>query len=78
MSHGATIPAKMPADVKCLSFADKAILQDKASKVYRLENLINISSGSRLKLVLKMHKIACGDLRQAKADIRSRKYCSGY
>ena len=76
--YGQTKPAKMPADVNCLSFADKAILQDKACKVYRLERLINISSGPRLKLALKLHKIACNDLRIAKADIRSKKYCSGY
>ncbi len=78
MAYGQTKPAKMPADVNCLSFADKAILQDRACKVYRLERLIEISSGARLKLALKMHKIACQDLRNARANIRSKKYCSGY
>lgn len=76
--YGQTKPAKMPADVNCLSFADKAILQDKAGKIFRLERLIEISSGKRLKIALKLHKIACSDLRIAKADIRSKKYCSGY
>jgi hypothetical protein len=78
MAYGQTKPAKMPADVNSLNFADKAILQDKACKVFRLERLIEVSSGPRLKLALKMHRIACQDLRNAKANIRQNKYCSGY
>jgi hypothetical protein len=78
MAYGSTKPAKMPADVNSLNFADRAILQDKACKVFRLERLIEVSSGMRLKLALKLHKIACQELRQAKASIRQNKYCSGY
>lgn len=76
--YGQTKPAKMPADVHCLSFADKATLQDKAVRVCKLDRLISISTGKRLKIALKLHKIACNDLRIARADIRSKKYCSGY